>query len=143
MVSEAHFILTISGLGLAEAQELTERIEADIRLEPMAVAINESDEKNQRWEVVAYFGSDAETRVAKELVGGEIAALPDTDWVRQSLEGLAPVAAGRFFLHGSHDRQRRRQSGISLEIDAGTAFGTGHHGTTDGCLLAFDHILKF
>src|SRR5260221_13885292 len=108
MASEARFTLTISGLGLAEAEKLTERIEADIRLEPMAVAINESDEKTQRWEAVAYFESAAEASVAKGLLGGEIATLPDTDWVRQSLEGLAPVIAGRFFLHGSHDRQRRR-----------------------------------
>jgi ribosomal protein L11 methyltransferase len=62
--------------------------------------------------------------------------------VKRSLEGLAPVAAGRFFLHGSHDRHVRRAGGISLEIDAGTAFGTGHHGTTAGCLEALDDILK-
>jgi ribosomal protein L11 methyltransferase len=64
------------------------------------------------------------------------------DWVRQSLEGLAPVTAGRFFLHGAHDRHRRPAGGIALEIDAGTAFGTGHHGTTEGCLRALDRILK-
>jgi ribosomal protein L11 methyltransferase len=71
-----------------------------------------------------------------------IAPLPQRDWVRQSLEGLAPVAAGRFFLHGAHDRARRRAGGLSLEIDAGTAFGTGHHGTTEGCLVALDRLLK-
>jgi ribosomal protein L11 methyltransferase len=71
-----------------------------------------------------------------------VAALPEVDWVRRSLEGLAPVVAGRFYLYGSHDRERRRGGGISLEIDAGTAFGTGHHGTTSGCLLAFDALLK-
>jgi ribosomal protein L11 methyltransferase len=64
------------------------------------------------------------------------------DWVKHSLEGLAPVVAERFFLHGSHDRERRRNGGVSIEIDAGTAFGTGHHGTTAGCLLALDAILK-
>jgi ribosomal protein L11 methyltransferase len=64
------------------------------------------------------------------------------DWVRRSLEGLAPVATGRFYLYGSHDSARRRAGGISLEIDAGTAFGTGHHGTTAGCLVAFDALLK-
>src|SRR5262249_54291539 len=71
-----------------------------------------------------------------------VTALPDVDWVRRSLEGLAPVAAGRFYLYGSHDRSRKRGGGISLEIDAGTAFGTGHHATTSGCLLAFDALLK-
>jgi ribosomal protein L11 methyltransferase len=142
MADEARYTLIISGLGLADAQALTERIETDIRLDPKAVAINESDEEAQRWETVVYFGSEAEAAVAREIVGGEIARLPDADWVKRSLEGLAPVAAGRFFLHGSHDRARRRDGGISLEIDAGTAFGTGHHGTTEGCLLALDRILK-
>jgi ribosomal protein L11 methyltransferase len=64
------------------------------------------------------------------------------DWVRVSLLGLAPVVAGRFFLHGSHDRAQRRAGGLSLEIDAGTAFGTGHHGTTAGCLMILDRLLK-
>jgi ribosomal protein L11 methyltransferase len=68
--------------------------------------------------------------------------LPEIDWVRRSLEGLSPVVAGRFYLHGAHDRAHRRSGGISLEIDAGTAFGTGHHATTMGCLLALDDILK-
>ncbi len=68
--------------------------------------------------------------------------MPEIDWVRRSLEGLPPVSAGRFHLHGSHDRSRRRWGGISLEIDAGTAFGTGHHATTLGCLKALDALLK-
>ena len=68
--------------------------------------------------------------------------MPDEDWVRRSLEGLAPVVAGRFYLHGSHDRDKRRSGGHSFEIDAGTAFGTGHHGTTAGCMLILDRILK-
>ena len=55
---------------------------------------------------------------------------------------MPPVSAGRFHLHGSHDRSRRRAGGISLEIDAGTAFGTGHHATTLGCLRALDGLLK-
>ena len=69
-------------------------------------------------------------------------ALPQTDWVAQSLKGLAPVAAGRFYLHGSHDRPSRPLNGHPIEIDAGTAFGTGHHGTTRGCLLAFEALAK-
>ena len=94
--------------------------------------------------MVAYFPDDASAAAARGALGlaADIAAVPDVDWVRKSLEGLAPVAAGRFYLHGSHDRERRRGGGQSLEIDAGTAFGTGHHGTTAGCLLALDHILK-
>ena len=68
--------------------------------------------------------------------------LPDTDWVAESLKGLAPVRAGRFFLHGSHDRAIRPANGFAIEIDAGTAFGTGHHGTTRGCLLGFEWLVK-
>jgi ribosomal protein L11 methyltransferase len=71
-----------------------------------------------------------------------IGQLPDTDWVRESLSGLAPVVAGRLFVHGSHDRHLRPPAAISLEIDAGLAFGTGHHHTTRGCLLALQDVLK-
>src|SRR5439155_42259 len=59
-----------------------------------------------------------------------------------SLEGLAPVAAGRFTIHGSHDRARVKPNSIGIEIEAALAFGTGHHGTTRGCLLALDDLLK-
>jgi ribosomal protein L11 methyltransferase len=97
------------------------------------------------WEIVLYFATAEEAEDALSfdgLAGGVIAAVPERAWVRQSRDGLSPVSAGRFFLHGSHDRERRRAGGITLEIDAGTAFGTGHHGTTAGCLLALDSLLK-
>lgn len=68
--------------------------------------------------------------------------LPDTDWVSHSQSQLAPIRAGRFFVHGEHDRSRRPASGVSIEIQAGQAFGTGHHGTTRGCLLALDDLLN-
>src|SRR5690606_22689519 len=61
-------------------------------------------------------------------------ALPDVDWVARSLEGLKPVRAGRFLVHGRHDRDEIRDGDIAIEIEAGQAFGTGHHGTTAGCL---------
>ncbi len=141
----ARIILTLPARSLAAAEAAANRFEEDFRVDPLAVTINETDEANSLWETVAYFATEAEARQAQELLQlaqGHISTLPDTDWVRHSLEGLAPVAAGRFFLHGSHDRARRRSGGVPLEIDAGTAFGTGHHGTTAGCLLAFDSILK-
>ena len=68
--------------------------------------------------------------------------LAPTDWVRKSLEGLKPVEAGRFVVHGSHDRARIAPNRIGIEIEAGLAFGTGHHGTTRGCLLALDRLMK-
>ncbi len=64
------------------------------------------------------------------------------DWVAASLAGLAPVEAGRFVVHGRHDRARLRGSRIGIEIEAALAFGTGHHGTTRGCLLALDGLIK-
>ena len=68
--------------------------------------------------------------------------LAPTDWVRKSLDGLQPVEAGRFVVHGSHDRARIQSNRIGIEIEAGLAFGTGHHATTRGCLLALDRIIK-
>jgi ribosomal protein L11 methyltransferase len=138
------FTLTIGDLSEPRAAEIAALLE-DQDEPPLAVTINETDETARLWNVVAYFGDEAEARAAGDVLKSEtftIAALPDIDWVRRSLEGLAPVIAGRFFLYGSHDRERRRPGGISLEIDAGTAFGTGHHGTTTGCLLALDRLLK-
>lgn len=144
-MTTARVILTIPALTLAAAEETANRFENDFRIEPLAVTINETDEAKNLWETVAYFANDTEAKEAQQLLqlsSGIISTLPDTDWVRHSLEGLAPVVAGRFFLHGSHDRERRRHGGVPLEIDAGTAFGTGHHGTTAGCLLTLDAILK-
>jgi len=142
---EARYTLTIPGLSHDGATAMAESIDDDISLDPLAVAINEADEARGLWNVVLYFtGEDEalEASRAARLDSAVVEAVPDRDWVQQSLEGLAPVAAGRFFLYGSHDRHRRRHGGISLEIDAGTAFGTGHHGTTEGCLVALDRILK-
>ncbi len=139
------FTLTIPDLDLDKAQALSETIDSDVRFDAKAIVINEVDERRSCWELVAHFESAAEAqaaRMALEPRAATVAVLPDQDWVRQSLEGLPPVRAGRFFLHGSHDGHRRRVGGVSLEIDAGTAFGTGHHGTTEGCLLALDQILK-
>lgn len=144
-MTTAPVILSTPALSLAVAQDMATRFENDFRIEPLAVTINETDEARNLWVTVAYFATDADAEEARQLLQlptAMISTLPDTDWVRHSLEGLAPVVAGRFFLHGSHDRDRRRPGGVALEIDAGTAFGTGHHGTTAGCLLALDAILK-
>ena len=64
------------------------------------------------------------------------------DWVAQSLAGLKPVRAGRFLVHGAHDRARIKPNDIGIEIEAALAFGTGHHGTTRGCLLALHDLAK-
>ena len=145
-MTEARFTLTLPDHAHDAATELAEAIEENLLLDPLAVTINETDEARGLWEVVLYFAEQDDAEEASRVLGLDtphIAPVPQADWVRQSLEGLPPVAAGRFFLYGSHDLHRRRAGGLSLEIDAGTAFGTGHHGTTEGCLLALDRILKY
>jgi ribosomal protein L11 methyltransferase len=68
--------------------------------------------------------------------------LPDEDWVATVQRGLHPIEAGRFFIHGSHDRARASAKPFAIEVDAGQAFGTAHHGTTRGCLLLLDRLAK-
>jgi ribosomal protein L11 methyltransferase len=80
------------------------------------------------------------TRVAGMAV--EVAPLPDQDWIRQSELGLAPVRAGRFFLYGAHDKGRVPDGPIPIRIEAGLAFGTGHHETTSLCLVALTRIAR-
>jgi ribosomal protein L11 methyltransferase len=81
----------------------------------------------------------AGTKAANALVFETVEA---KDWVSASLKDLNPVEAGRFLVHGAHDRARVPANGISIEIEAALAFGTGHHGTTRGCLIALDAIAK-
>jgi ribosomal protein L11 methyltransferase len=145
-MTEARYTLTCPAQALDKAQALADVIDEHIAINALAVTVNETDEKLALWNTVAYFENEMaaqEAARALALKDFEVAAVPDVDWVRKSLEGLPPVAAGRFFLHGSHDRDRRRGGGVSLEIDAATAFGTGHHGTTSGCLVLLDRILKY
>lgn len=104
------------------------------------------------WAVEVYFGFAPDEEALRELVaaaaGEDAAALVEfgltekQDWVANSLAGLKPVRAGRFLVHGAHDRDKLRAGDIGIEIEAGLAFGTGHHGTTRGCLLHFDRLLK-
>ena len=139
------YTLTVSNLSLADAQRMSLAFDDEGADAPLSVSLNETDETAEIWELVALFADERPAIKAKWDREGficTVAPLVERDWVRESLVGLAPVAAGRFYLYGSHDRARRRSGGLSLEIDAGTAFGTGHHGTTAGCLMALDVILK-
>ncbi len=144
--AQARYTLTCPSQNLEAVQSLADAIDEHFAINAMAVTINETDEANNLWNAVAYFETEKAAQQARDILkitAAEIAPVPDVDWVRKSLEGLAPVIAGRFYLHGSHDRPTRRHGGHSFEIDAGTAFGTGHHGTTSGCLQALDAILKY
>jgi ribosomal protein L11 methyltransferase len=78
-----------------------------------------------------------------ELLGDlKLEPVPDENWVEKTQAGLHPVDAGRFFVHGSHDRARAKSRSFAIEIDAGQAFGTAHHGTTRGCLILLDRLAK-
>ena len=104
------------------------------------------------WNVEVFFGFEPDREGLKELVAaaaGEVAAnlvefgfAEKQDWVANALAGLAPVRAGRFLVHGAHDSAKVRANDIAIQIEAGLAFGTGHHGTTRGCLMHFDRLLK-
>lgn len=69
-------------------------------------------------------------------------ALAERDWVAESQRALHPVRAGRFVVHGSHDRARVLPSQWRLEIEAGRAFGTAHHASTRGCLIALERLAR-
>jgi ribosomal protein L11 methyltransferase len=121
-------------------------------LDPAATAVGVFEGPQDNWTVEISFGVIPDQDIVRALVaraGGEAAArtltfetLADRDWVRSSLTSLRPVEAGRFLVHGSHDRHRVACNRLRIEIEAALAFGTGHHGTTRGCLLALDRILK-
>lgn len=115
-----------------------------------AVAAFETEEDGP-WLLEAYFANEPDQAAIRDLLRPVVGAeadkgiflpLEQKDWVKASLEGLKPVRAGRVLVHGSHDRHERRPNDIAIEIEAGLAFGTGHHGTTLGCLLAFVDELK-
>ncbi|MET0631402.1 MAG: 50S ribosomal protein L11 methyltransferase [Xanthobacteraceae bacterium] len=116
------------------------------------VAASSVEEADGRWSLAVHFRdrpNETAVRALVALAAGAAAAnaltfepLAAQDWVRASLESLAPVDAGRFVVHGAHDRDRVPANRIAVEIAAALAFGTGHHGTTRGCLLALDRIVK-
>jgi ribosomal protein L11 methyltransferase len=114
-------------------------------------AVAASEERTGAWTIEIYFehapDEDAVRTLVGDLAGHAVrdrvlfTTVAARNWVAQSLEGLAPVAAGRFVVHGAHDRHRMAPNRIGVEIEAALAFGTGHHGTTLGCLIALDRIL--
>jgi len=116
----------------------------------------ETDERRpgggRAWLMEAYFGFAPDEEAVRALIAAasdeetarsaSFGLTEKRDWVANSLAGLKPVRAGRFLVHGAHDRARVSASDVAIEIEAGLAFGTGHHGTTRGCLILFDRLLK-
>src|SRR5216684_8416835 len=115
-------------------------------------AITAHERSDGRWGITVHFAEAPDQASIRELVrlaaGDEVArditfdTVEAKDWVRATLEELVPVRAGRFIVHGRHDRAKVPPNKLGIEIEAALAFGTGHHGTTRGCLLLLDHVLK-
>jgi ribosomal protein L11 methyltransferase len=120
--------------------------------DPGETAVAAFDDPMGGWIVEIHFEHPPDQDAVRALIGnlaGEavregvaFTTVAARDWVAQSLEGLTPVPAGRFLVHGGHHRGCVPPNRIGVEIEAALAFGTGHHGTTRGCLIALDRILK-
>jgi ribosomal protein L11 methyltransferase len=138
--------------GEASARRIADLLGESFDPAETAVAAFEREDGTAKpdWLVEVYFASPPDQPAVADLIrlaaGGPVEvsfdAFGQKDWVAASLEGLSPVPAGRFTVHGSHDRARIPANTIAIEIEAALAFGTGHHGTTRGCLLALDDLLK-
>lgn len=137
--------------GKIESVSIFAALEAAFEEEGLPIAVLEVDEDKDIHEVSLYADGDVdavETRLKDILAGLSLSkpiereALPDIDWVAHSLEELKPVRAGRFFVHGAHDRRKRHSGELAIEIEAGLAFGTGHHGTTAGCLEMLERVVR-
>ncbi len=130
------------------AEAAAQAVDADILLEGTTYSILEEDEDKGIWRIDAFPTTDAEADHFVAVLKAHpplkvtVEALGDADWLAMALSGLPPVRAGRFFVFGVHDRGRAPINAVNLRIEAGAAFGTGHHGTTVGCLLAYDRLLK-
>jgi ribosomal protein L11 methyltransferase len=131
----------------ARAEALIDALET-LTPDPMGVGVFELEDGSGLWEVGAYF-TDTPDDIALALLAAAhgaqpfaVSELPETDWVAHVRRELHPVEAGRFYLYGSHDAENVPPGRVPLLIEAAMAFGTGHHGTTKGCLEAFDRLLS-
>lgn len=121
--------------------------------EPVAVSLIEVEE-HVSWAVEAYYLEEPDKEVLRKALAPffkehgaamppiEVEQLPDLDWVARSLEGLTPIETQRFFIHGAHNRDIRPAGKYTLAVEAGLAFGTGHHPTTYGCLTTIEEIAR-
>src|SRR5882757_2279699 len=121
-------------------------------LDDEQAAVAAFERADGRWDISVHFAEAPDQASIRELVslaaGDEVAhhitfdTVEAKDWVAASLEDLVPVPAGRFVVHGRHDRARVAPNKLGIEIEAALAFGTGHHGTTRGCLLLLGEVLR-
>ena len=131
---------------VAEAAAIA--IDANPATEALTYSILEEDEDRDVWRIDAFPTTEDEqaalvaTLKAFAPLRVVTEKLADADWLAMALSGLPPVRAGRFFVYGAHDKGLAPPGAVNLRIEAGAAFGTGHHGTTVGCLIAYDALLK-
>jgi ribosomal protein L11 methyltransferase len=128
------------------AKRLSDTLAETLEADETAVAAFEAPDG--RWIVEIHFETPPDEAAIRRLIADVTDAeitfdtIEQKDWVAASLADLKPVIAGRFTVHGAHDRAAVAPNRIGIEIEAALAFGTGHHGTTRGCLLALDGLLK-
>jgi ribosomal protein L11 methyltransferase len=139
---------------LATSEQAAHKISQHVadRLGEGNIAVSIAETGNATHELAVYFQNAGDKNKLRAAIGAaagrgaahalRFARLGAADWVGESLQGLAPVEAGRFMVHGAHDRGRVPINRIGIEIEAALAFGSGHHGTTRGCLLALDRMGK-
>ncbi|SDN49439.1 ribosomal protein L11 methyltransferase [Lutimaribacter pacificus] len=132
-------------MGKDRAEALGEAVERLVP-EPTGIGVFEIEDDSGLWEVACYF-TEAPDETGLALLAAAhdakpfaVSELPETDWVAKVRRELTPVAAGRFFVYGSHDADKVPEGCEPLLIEAAMAFGTGHHGTTLGCLRALDRL---
>lgn len=146
MSADAVQIIARGPRAVAEAAAAV--LAADPVLEAATYSILEEDEDHDVWRIDAFPTTSEETDALKVRLNAQpglvvtVEPLADADWLAMSLSGLPPVRAGRFFVYGAHDQGRIPANAVALRIEAGAAFGTGHHGTTVGCLLAWNDLIK-
>ena len=136
----------------AEAERIFSLLERAFEDDGWPISVLEVDEDRDIHDVSIYVDDSEAEEAGKRMaaaLGSDLFGLelkhepvPDIDWVTHSLEGLAQVRAGRFLVHGSHDMPETIGGQIPILIDAGLAFGTGHHGTTAGCLEMISQVVQ-
>ncbi len=138
-------LTTLSGRGPAETLgEALERVEP----EPTGIGVFELEDGSGLWEIGGYFTAPPDETALALLAaafGAEpfvVSKVPETDWVAHVRRELKPVEAGRFFVHGAHDSDKVPAGSVPLLIEASMAFGTGHHGTTLGCLRMLERMIE-
>lgn len=139
---------------LCDGQDVARRLSDYLgeSLDPQDTACGSFETDDGQWQIALHFRQPPDEAMVRDLIAlaaGDDAARAVTfesvaakDWVAESLSGLTPVRAGRFIVHGGHDRVQVKTNDLGIEIEAALAFGTGHHGTTRGCLLALDDLAK-